>query len=490
MNDFFTKLFKLFEPAQAKLEPAIKAGLVNKVRKLLAKGVDPNKCGVSGDTPLYLACDEGNLDVIKLLLAAKADARSGTSPLFAAVAGSCTKEKAKIVRLLLAAGADVNAIADSSHRWSIWRTLLHAATGEEEVVKLFLEAGANVNAMDELGATPLHSAAYRNDTGAGKLFLAAGADVNAPDKYGSTPLHEASTENQIEVVSLLLAMGADVNARDTYGATPLHKASKEGHLLVIELLLAAGANVRIADKGGNKPIDLAIQEGHREEVQLLNPQLDVSKVEIFVNYNDWVDARGPFYDHGRPIGCVDYLLALGVTGRANLRAEYEKERQWFMETTLNNKQRIVEEPVREAGDDRDHLGACMGAPLEQCNFAGHKWASGKCSICGMIHRHHCGFTDFHLAISENAELIGIRSLCSNGLVNVGDDENWTPLMKASGKEGNLAIVKLLVESGADVNAQSKKGTTALSMAALHDKQDVVEFLTSHGAVVDFTLREL
>lgn len=108
----------------------------------------------------------------------------------------------------------------------------------------------------------------------------------------------------------------------------------------------------------------------------------------------------------------------------------------------------------------------------------------------MIHRHHCGFTDLHLAISENADINGIRLLCSNGLANIGDEEDWTPLMKASGKEGNLAIVKLLVESGADINARSKKGTTALSMAALHNKQEVAEYLTGHGAVVDFTLREL
>ena len=109
--------------------------------------------------------------------------------------------------------------------------------------------------------------------------------------------------------------------------------------------------------------------------------------------------------------------------------------------------------------------------------------------CGKIHRHYCGFTDLHMAIKYNADLQEIRDLCLNGLVNIGDEEGFTPLMKASGNEGSLEIVKLLVSLGADINAPSRRGTTALSMAALHSKHDVTEFLISRGGVVDFVVRK-
>jgi len=92
-----------------------------------------------------------------------------------------------------------------------------------------------------------------------------------------------------------------------------------------------------------------------------------------------------------------------------------------------------------------------------------------------------------MAIRNDAELNEIRDLCRNGLVNVGDEERFTPLMKASGPDGSLAIVKPLLEFGADINAESLKGTSALSMAALHDKQDVVEYLIARGARGGFVI---
>ncbi len=124
-----------------------------------------------------------------------------------------------------------------------------------------------------------------------------------------------------------------------------------------------------------------------------------------------------------------------------------------------------------------------------CGTTSHSWKHGKCSHCGLVRRHYCNSTDLHLAICSNADLNEIRLLSRNGLVNMGDEEGFTPLMKASGKEGNLAIVKILIEESADVNVKSMRGTTALSMAALHGKNDVEEYLSSRGAVRDFVVRQ-
>ena len=94
-----------------------------------------------------------------------------------------------------------------------------------------------------------------------------------------------------------------------------------------------------------------------------------------------------------------------------------------------------------------------------------------------------------MAIHPNANLQEIKELCLNELVNVGDEEGFTPLMKASGKEGSLEIVVLLVEMGANINAHSKNRTSALSMAALHGKDDIYNFLIANGAKVDFVIRK-
>jgi hypothetical protein len=127
--------------------------------------------------------------------------------------------------------------------------------------------------------------------------------------------------------------------------------------------------------------------------------------------------------------------------------------------------------------------------FERPNCAkGHWFEHGKCGVCGLIRRHHSGFTDLHLAIHKDFSHYKIRMLCENGLVNIGDEVGFTPLMKAAGPEGNLTIVKLLVQLGADINAESRRGASALSMAALHDKQDVVQYLKECGAKGGFSIR--
>ncbi len=58
-----------------------------------------------------------------------------------------------------------------------------------EVVKLLLAAGADVNAGDVMGMTPLHHAVSEGCLDDVKLLIGAGADVNARDRNGVTPLY-------------------------------------------------------------------------------------------------------------------------------------------------------------------------------------------------------------------------------------------------------------------------------------------------------------
>lgn len=62
----------------------------------------------------------------------------------------------------------------------------------------------------------------------------------------------------------------------------------------------------------------------------------------------------------------------------------------------------------------------------------------------------------------------------NGLAQV-------PLLVASGPEGNLETVKLLVERGAKPDAANATGWTALAYAAKYGRMDIAEFLLKHGA---------
>jgi len=63
----------------------------------------------------------------------------------------------------------------------------------------------------------------------------------------------------------------------------------------------------------------------------------------------------------------------------------------------------------------------------------------------------------------------------------GDMKDWTVLMVAA-FYGHADVIKLLLDHGADVNAKTSKGSTALMAAAEH--VDVVKLLLDHGAEVN------
>ena len=74
------------------------------------------------------------------------------------------------------------------------------------------------------------------------------------------------------------------------------------------------------------------------------------------------------------------------------------------------------------------------------------------------------------------DLSGLRDHLESGAdVNAGDDQGWTPLNFAAGK-GNLAIVKLLIDRGADVFKVGRDNRTPYMIALAAGRVEVVKYL--------------
>lgn len=110
--------------------------------------------------------------------------------------------------------------------------------------RLFPRRGDSSGISDGHGNTPLHWAAFKNETECVSLLLRFNADPNArAHPSGWTPLHDAAYSNSKETVELLLDAGADVDARANSGATPLCFASQENASDAAALLLSRGADL-------------------------------------------------------------------------------------------------------------------------------------------------------------------------------------------------------------------------------------------------------
>lgn len=109
-------------------------------------------------------------------------------------------------------------------------TALHvaSATGRTEMVRLLLDAGANVNATTAPdGRTPLHLACLHGNVEAARLLLnCATCDADARDRDGDTPLHLAIAGNA-RLVGLLVRHGASTDARNRRNMTPLQRLELE-----------------------------------------------------------------------------------------------------------------------------------------------------------------------------------------------------------------------------------------------------------------------
>jgi hypothetical protein len=145
--------------------------------------------------------------------------------------------KTNLAKLLIAAGANVNA------RDNYGRTVLLWAVeyGRTEIVKLLITEGADVNARDNDCYTALIEAVHNGHTVIAQLLIAAGADVHARDNNGLTALMYAARNGRTEIVKILIAADANVHARDNYDWTALRWAEDFGRTKIARLLIDAGA---------------------------------------------------------------------------------------------------------------------------------------------------------------------------------------------------------------------------------------------------------
>jgi serine/threonine protein kinase/ankyrin repeat protein len=237
------------------------------------------------DRLLLLVSDSSDFSyTLRLLVAAGADVNARDE--YGATALILSAHNPKAVRELIVAGADVSAMANNGDS-----ALVRAIEGDKlESVELLLEAGADVNASGADGKTALIKAAERGLTPIVKRLIAARANIDGKGNFknvhfdsgysdynimtkilsdtgmfssshnvGETALMMAAGKDHYETVKVLIDAGADVNARGYRGWTPLMIAACRGHSGIVTLLLASGADLNAKDEMGKTALILATE---------------------------------------------------------------------------------------------------------------------------------------------------------------------------------------------------------------------------------------
>ena len=191
---------------------------------------------------------------VPLLVIGGLGAGSVDAPLVDAV----KRADAAAVRTLISKKADVNRPEVDG------TTALHWAVHKDNaaLTDLLIRAGANVNAANRYGATPLSLACVNGSAPVVERLLKAGANPNAVFGDGQTPLMTAARTGKTEVVKLLVAHGADVNAKESYrGQTALMWAAAQGHAESVEALVELGSDIQARSKGTPNAVRAAVRAG-------------------------------------------------------------------------------------------------------------------------------------------------------------------------------------------------------------------------------------
>jgi len=220
------------------------------VEKLLAAGASPNARLFNGETVLMNCARTGNALSVKALIAAGARVNA-TEPEHdqSALMWAAAEKHPDVVRLLIDAEADIRArsrtypetvtseVTQRAGREELNYTVLRggstpllfaARSGDAESLRLLIAAGADVNDTLPNGMSALVLAAHSGQGAVAGALLEKGADPDAAG-IGYSALHAAVLRGDVNLVTDLLRHNANPNAQITKG-TPLRRNSQDYNL--------------------------------------------------------------------------------------------------------------------------------------------------------------------------------------------------------------------------------------------------------------------
>jgi ankyrin repeat protein len=425
--------------------------------------------------------------------------------------------------------------------------------------------------------TPLQFAAITHDLKLAKLLLEYGADLEARDTratlqrtsryraFPQTPLQVAARMGNLELVEVLVSAGAVVNTHESFWSSALQNAAKACHYDIVQLLLDAKADINACFGCYGCPLACAIEEKCEPLITLL---LDNNANVNAVGQNGITSLQAASMVNDEAM--VAFLLKHGA--KVNTRIpEYPQcymPPRTALQWAVKNKNYTILSLLLDAGQNinqisrslrQAHITALVIA-VEDSNHemitfllnAGADPSLGssivyaaKASDVGLVSAllqkgadiDHVSDPDDEYAIGRNTNALHHAVLESNlemirFLINQGADPNVNmrktrSIIKLATDLGDMEIVQVLIEAGADCNsasspdfplnplqtavgmgdfelveyfisvdadinwpAQRYKGRTALQMAVERGNADMVKFLLGCGAHVNAPAAEI
>jgi ankyrin repeat protein len=449
------------------------------LERIRSAGADVNEAQPDGTRPIHWAVYKVDYELIDALIAKKAKVdvtnEFGSTPLAEAV----ELADARMVKMLLDAGAGVEAPNQDGQT----ALMLAIKTGELPIVEMLVKAGANVNAVEKFEnqtALMWAAAAPKNAGAMTKLLLSKGANVKARALFTDWP-NQISSEPRGQY-------------RPVGGLTALLYASRNGCYDCVESLIGAGANVNVPTPEGVTPLMVALDNDHNDVAKLLldrgaNPHVA-----------DWWGRTALYIVIERKEAVGGGRGGRGGAGGAGAAAASRTAGPGVSSIEAQARQ-------REASSI-DIVNRLLAADVDvNAEMNMHRPSRGGNSGRFGEEQKNTGCTPLYLS-AEAGDVEIVRALLGKGANPNINDMGFTPFLVAAGvtpggRGGgggapNITLLDLMIQHGADVNAQvtgtrtysmrisyntppDKEGTSALHGAVQAGRTDLVRYLLEKGA---------
>lgn len=321
------------------------------------------------------------------------------------------------------------------------QTALHLAAQQDAyLTQKVISHGLHFDEPNVEGETPLMSAVMVENIETAKVLLKQGADVKATNENSETPLHYAARHNKNDsITQLLLRRKANIEAVNSGGMTALYVSALQGNDVVCRYLLETGANVHALKPDGWTALHYLAMRGDPACMEPLLSQAGAD-VEVFYNSNHFGSQSSKAYDTSskRKVALVGLLLDKGADINAKCRGY----------TALN-------------------LAVLSCQDLLVTTLLAHNAsAQGTSLVC----------LNWGLS-TENVEQL----LKDGATIEARDCRHRKTALIWAAETGSLAAIKVLLDCGANVNAQDDQLLSALRYAAANARTEIVQLLLERGA---------
>jgi uncharacterized protein len=364
-----------------------------------------------------------------------------------------------IAQSLITAGADVKA----ANRYGITALSLAVTNGNSAMVDMLLKAGADARAVTPEGETVLMTAARAGNADVVKALIARGADVNAKEKWqDQTALMWAAGENHPAAVKALVAGGADMNVHSKVLDFPEYKYETNG--MAVFLLPHGGWTALMYAARQNATDAAAMLADSKADLNAVDADgttaLELAVINLHYDLASMLLSKGANPNVADNTGMTALYAAVDMRAPANMMTRPDPK---------------LRAEIDAAGMVKVLLshGADPNLRLKKPIIGRHNNLVGDTSLGE-------GATPLMRASKTN-DLAVMKQLLDGGAdPTITLKDRTTTAMVA----GSLDAIKLLVEHGVDVRAFNANGQTLLHNAATRGSTAIIQFVADHGARLD------